>query len=185
MEMDHISVVCSLDRREFSTMLTTTSPCSCVFFKTCLCSRHLFWGAEWGEDDPSQAAVNKITAHTGSYIPLDSLPSASSFLPHLISLGYWKPPVWETLWGNQKQNSNRIFISSLFAVAMLPHHVWQFVNERPSPAWGDGRMWEQLTGRAELAWLQFSAPITGERGELEQWADGGSCCSPGVTYRRG
>lgn len=48
-QMDYMAVVCSLDREEFSTMLTTTSPCSCVLFKDCLCNRHLFCGLEWRE----------------------------------------------------------------------------------------------------------------------------------------
>lgn len=52
-----------------------------MVFEISLCSRHLFWWV----DDPSWAAINKITAQTGSYIPLihHLLPVASC---HTLSL---------------------------------------------------------------------------------------------------
>lgn len=51
----------------------------CCFFKAVYVAAIYFGGLEWGEDDPSRAEVNKITAHTGSFIPLihHLLPAAS------------------------------------------------------------------------------------------------------------
>lgn len=142
---------CSLDRGEFSTMLTTTSPCSCVLFKTCLCRRHLFWGAEWEKNDPSQAAVNKITAHTGSYIPLihHRLPAAPCHTPSLSAAEKLQS---ERLWGNQRQKTGiRFWLVNTYSGDSPPWWCVTAVNELISPAPGDGWMLEQLAWRLVLA----------------------------------
>ena len=129
MEMDHTAVVCSLDRGELSTMLTTTSPCSCVvFFKTCLCRRHLFLGGGgvegWSE--------GRMIHHGLQLIKLQLTLARTS--PWFITCCQRLPATpyqssenlqseREKLWGNQRQkkkNSNGILISKRFAVATLP-----------------------------------------------------------------
>lgn len=80
----HHFFFCSLNWGELSTMLTTPSPCFYGFWDFFM-QQTFILVVEWKVDDLSWAAINKITAQTGSYIPLihHLLPVASC---HTLSL---------------------------------------------------------------------------------------------------
>lgn len=68
------------------------------------------------ENDPSRAAANKITTHTGSSLTLrsDSSPAGSTFPDshhQSLPLAKKKKKKGFRLWGNQKETGNGILIS--------------------------------------------------------------------------
>lgn len=157
--MDHITVVCSLDKREIQHNVNNhITLLLCVFFLRLVYAADIYFG----EDDQSQAAVNKITAHTGSYIPLihHLLPAASC---HTLSVLAAENLPSEKDFGEikgkkKKKNSNGIFISNtLCGGNACPLYVTA-ANERPSPGdWGGHR--ERMTDWS--GWLVFAATVTG------------------------
>lgn len=144
-------------------------------------------GVEWGVDDPSWAAVNKITAHTGSYIPLihHLLPAASC---HTLSVLATENLQSERGFGEIKGKKKKTVMGFWLANALQWRRFLTMCDSCKcapisSPRQrADGSNWP---GGPVLPWLPFKCHHRGADTGGKWRTDGGSCCSLGVTYRRG